>query len=464
MKSTWLLSLAAGAAMVLAADRASADPVTEWNEAYLNAIRASSGDSPAGIARRGAMVHGAIYDAINAFEQTRRGYAYTEAAPSGADRRSAIAAAARSVMLDVYGHQPTTVAAVEALYQAQISSVPAGAARESGIALGNTVANAYISSRAADLPLLNSTTYVQGNQPGDWRPSSPNFGGPVGPLHGNITPWTMSSGSQFRPPLPPALGSPAYAAAYNDVMAFGSASSAVRTAAQTEIAYFWACDRDGTYKPPGQLNDMARVVAEQQFTLQGLSGDARESAMARLLATVNFAMADAGIAAWDCKYNTPVDLWRPTEGIRLGDTDGNADTIGDAGWDPLSGVLTNGLTGYVPGFPAYVSGHATFGAAQAAVMRGFFGTDDVTFTLGTDDPLCVGVSRTFQSFTEAARENGRSRVYLGVHWQFDADAGYSTGTSVGDQAYGSLFQVPTPGAATVLGLGLITVGARRRRR
>jgi PAP2 superfamily len=122
------------------------------------------------------------------------------------------------------------------------------------------------------------------------------------------------------------------------------------------------------------------------------------------------------------RYDTDIDLWRPASAIREADTDGNPETIKDENWQPLS-INPMGKH-FSPPFPAYISGHATFGAAHSGVMRNFFGTDNITFTVGTDDPNAKCVKRTFNSFTAAALENGRSRVYLGVHYQWDADAAY----------------------------------------
>jgi hypothetical protein len=142
------------------------------------------------------------------------------------------------------------------------------------------------------------------------------------------------------------------------------------------------------------------------------------------------ALGDAGIVAWDAKYSTDLDLWRPETAIHLADMDGNPATDQDAAWEPLS-VDRNGKH-FTPPFPAYVSGHATFGATHAGIMRNFFGTDNVTFKLETEDPSAVNVKRAFNSFSSAALENGRSRIYLGVHYQWDADAGYISGTQLAD--------------------------------
>jgi hypothetical protein len=231
----------------------------------------------------------------------------------------------------------------------------------------------------------------------------------------------MISGSMFRPGGPAGytdmaalLASAEYGAILNEVKELGGRNSATRTAYETETAWFWANDRNGTYKPPGHLNHITGVIAAEQ----GLS----LSQTARLFALVNLAMADAGLVAWDVKYRTDIDLWRPITAIREAAGDGNAATAGDPEWEPLNP--------FTPPFPAYISGHATFSAAHAAILRGFFGRDDVTFTITSDDT--PGVFRTYHSFDAAARENGRSRIFLGVHFQFDADGGYQAGTALGE--------------------------------
>jgi hypothetical protein len=289
--------------------------------------------------------------------------------------------------------------------------------------MGTVVANTYMQSRAndgADAPM----SYTPGTNPGDWRPTG--SGSAVTPQWGNVRPFAMTSGSQFRPP-PPAgatsmaalLASSTYAAQLNEVKGLGSQNSTTRTADQTQIAFFWANDLNGTYKPPGQLFDHTQALSRAK----ALS----KLANIKLFALVAFSMADAAIAAWDTKYNTDIDLWRPETAIKLADQDGNPATTRDLDWTPLPG--------FSPAFPAYVSGHATFAGAWASVMRFWFGTDNVTFTGGTNDPgVPVGTTRTFTSFTAAAAENARSRIYLGVHYQFDADNGVATGTKVGDNA------------------------------
>jgi hypothetical protein len=227
----------------------------------------------------------------------------------------------------------------------------------------------------------------------------------------------------------------------NEVQTKGEVNSE-RTEDETEIAFFWANDLDQTYKPPGHLFDITRIVAEQQR----ITDDMVETA--RLFALVGMALADAAVVSWHAKYLFPgnnrfegdlLRLWRPESAIHEAGNDGNDGTTPDASWQPLS-VMRDDVTHFSPNFPAYTSGHATFGAAHAAAMKTVLGDDNITFTATTDDPHAKDVSRTFKSFTAAALENGRSRVYLGVHYQWDADGGFESGSRVGEDVAGSLLR------------------------
>jgi len=183
-----------------------------------------------------------------------------------------------------------------------------------------------------------------------------------------------------------------------------------RTPEQTTIAQFWA-DGVGTETPPGHWNQIAEDVARARGTTLVQN--------ARLFALLDLALADAAIVAWDCKY--VFNYWRPVTAIRNADTDGNPDTSQDATWTPL--LVT-------PNFPSYTSGHSTFSSAGAAVLGNFFGTDNVSFTTGSD--FLPGVRRTFPSFSAAAVEAGQSRIYGGIHFQFDNQDGLTSGHELGD--------------------------------
>jgi len=367
-----------------------------------------------------------MFDAANSIDRLYEPYLNFVPCPPGTSMEAAIATAAHQAMSELYA-SPSLHRQFDALYASQLAALRDGRAKDAGIALGKACAGACAAARAND-GADDFVTYVPGSIPGDWIPTPPNFSAPASPHWPNVTPWCMTSGDQFRPTSGPygyntaaeLLASPQYAADYEDVRTSGALDSVTRTADQTQLAIFWANDKDGTFKPPGQLFHITQVIAQGQ-------GNSL-LANARLFALVALGMADAGIAAWDCKYSTDIDLWRPITAIRAGDADGNPATVADLGWEGLS--YSPMLTIYTPPFPAWISGHATFGASHAAVVRHFYGTDAISFTATSDDT--PGYYRSFTSLREAALENARSRIYLGVHFQMDADGGNQVGTAVGD--------------------------------
>lgn len=401
---------------------ARADVITDWNTVWLDCVRATGG-GPGPISRAGAVVHVAMYDAVNAIDGNHQAWLLDRRVPSSWPIEAAAAQAAHDALLNFYPGQSVLIE--DALAQS-LAPIPASVSVKPARQLGRLAALKAIHDRKKDGSEATDP-FPSSNIPGVWRPTPPDYSAAIGPVWGHVRPFTMESGDQFRPLGPfgystmaEVLASAEYAAVVNEVKDLGSLTSASRSAEQTDIAFFWANDVNGSYKPPGHLNVIAQVLSEQQ----GLSTPER----ARLFALLNIALAEAGIVAWDCKYQSGISLWRPISAVREADTDGNPATSPDPGWEPLNP--------FSPPFPAYVSGHATFSAAAAAIFRNYFGTDNITHTLGTDDPFYSGSpTRTFHSFTEAALENGRSRIYLGVHFQCDADEGYSCGTHLGNYVF-----------------------------
>jgi membrane-associated phospholipid phosphatase len=232
----------------------------------------------------------------------------------------------------------------------------------------------------------------------------------VAPQWGSVTPFCIPSDSAFRPPPPPALTSADYTAAFNEVKSLGAANSTTRTAEQSQIARFWY-GAAGTYTATGYWNQIAQEVAQRR-------GDSLVQD-ARLFALLNLAQADAYFAVWDAKYT--YNFWRPVTAIRAADTDGNPDTAADPAWTPF--LVT-------PAHPSYSSGHSGISGAAAAVLAAFFGTDAIPFSFSSDG--LPGVTRSYAGFSAAAQEVSDSRVYAGIHWRFDVQAGQVMGNEVGD--------------------------------
>jgi membrane-associated phospholipid phosphatase len=413
------------------------DVVLDWNAVHLTAIRDYTvfsqvpysnrivHTSPPLAARNLAMVQAAIYDAVNAAEGLGRPYRFTGSAPAGTSPVAAAATAAWQVLKVLYP-RPEQSALFDAALAESLATVPDGPGKEAGRVLGQQIAADMLAWRATDGSRATST-YLPGTDPGDWRPTLPDFIPPNLPQWPGVTPFGVADVSAFRPPPPPALDSPEYAGAVNEVMAVGRFDSSARTAEQTAIALFWG-DGPGTATPPGHWNRIARDIV--------LARDLSLAETARVLAALNVALADAGIASWDAKYH--YDLWRPVDAVRRAAEDGNPATEADPAWAPLLKT---------PPFPSYTSGHSTFSGSAAAVLTRAFGAD-VGFTSRTDGldgftqrPLGAAAitTRSFDSFAQAAHEASLSRVYGGIHYSFDGTAGLAVGGAVGEVAAARFF-------------------------
>src|SRR5262249_49824666 len=381
----------------------SADVVLEWNQVLLDTLKADR-LLPLYFAREAAIVHAAVYDAVNAIDRSYTPLFADVRAPGGASLEAAAAQAAHDTLVAL---SPAHRETLDAILAADLAGIPPGRARL-GIAVGQAVARQILAWRSTDGSALHGDYHLV-DEPGHWQPTPPLFADPVAPQWGQVIPFSIPSGSEFRPPPPPALPSAEYTAAFEEVEDFGAANSTKRTPEQTAIAQFWY-GTAGTYTSVGYWNQIAREVAERR-------GDSMVQ-NARLFALLNVAQADAFIAVWDAKYT--YDFWRPVTAIRAADTDGNPDTAAEATWTSFKGT---------PPFPSYVSGHSGHSAAAAAVLAAYFETDDVPFTLTTDS--LPGVRRSFESFSEAVHEVSDSRVYAGIHWRFDVTAGEALGAEVG---------------------------------
>lgn len=295
--------------------------------------------------------------------------------------------------------------------------------------------------------------YVASDQPGVWR-SDPitNSDVALGAKWGKVLPFVLASPEQFRVPPPPAMESEEYAAAYEEVRRLGGdgvTTPTERTEEQKFIGIYWAYDGTPSLcAPPRMYNQIVTTISKQ------MGSNAMETA--RLLALVNVAMADAGIAIWESKFH--YQFWRPVTAIRESDPgtgpsgagDGNPATQGDPNFVPLGAPASN-LAGpnFTPPFPSYPSGHAGFGGSLFQTLRRFYGTDDIEFTFVSDEYNGVTLDnegavrvlhpRSFKSLSQAEEENGQSRIYLGIHWSFDKSEGITQGQQIADYVFDSIY-------------------------
>ena len=409
---------------------------------------------PGRASRALAIVHIAIFDSVNAILGGYQSYSGIAPVKPPVSVDAAIAQAAHDTLVAMFPSQAPTFDSFLATDLVKISNKNE---RTNGVSLGQRAAAAILNLRTNDgaqiaEPRLG-VSYFTSDQPGHWR-QDPISVLPIalGVHWGECKTFVMQSGSQFRAPPPPAMTSAEYAAAYNEAKAFGGDgvhTPSARTPDQSFIGVFWAYDGTPSLCAPPRLYNQITVHIGDQMRL----GTAQ---FARLLALANTAMADAGIAIWESKYF--YDFWRPVTGIRESDPgfgptglgDGNASTTGDPTFTPMGAPASN-LTGpnFTPPFPSYPSGHGGFGGAIFQTLRRFFGTDNVAFTFVSDEFNGVTkdnagnvrpyMPRSFANFSQAEEENGQSRIYLGIHWQFDKTAAIAQGRNVANYVFDHAF-------------------------
>jgi hypothetical protein len=399
-----------------------------------------------------AIVHIAVFDAVNAATGTRfRSYGRLRPLREPAGLNVAIAQAAHDALVALW---PAQRPALDALLAEDLAEFGDGALKANGIALGKRAAAAVLALRANDgsaqADPVVGVGYIPGTGPGEWRPDPVSLV-PIalGATWGTVRPFVLRSASQFRLPPPPALTSARYTRAFDELRRLGGdglVTPTERTPDQTIAGIYWGYDGTPNLSAPPRLyNQIAVHIANQQGT-----GQRNAVHLARLLALVHTSMADAGIACWESKY--VYRFWRPIGAIREADTDGNPATTADASFTPLGAPASNIVPGvnFTPPFPAYASGHATFGSALFQTLRRFYGTDRIGFRFVSDEFNGITtdnqgnarprVERAFASLSAAEEENGQSRIYLGIHWEFDKTEGMRQGRRVADFVMGNAFQ------------------------
>jgi hypothetical protein len=412
--SVALRALTVCAFLLFGTAAAHCDPVLDWNVIALQTTAAAPFNPPLE-SRSLAIVHAAIFDAVNSITGEFHPYAVDLEVPDDASAEAAAVAAAHFALVEIYSAQKT---ALDAAYIASMAEIPDSPSKAQGIVIGETVAARILARRAND-GVANAivSPYTPGTQPGDWIPAPPALRPALDPGWGNVLPFFLREGSQFRPGPPPALTSAEYARDFNEIKEVGSANSGVRTPAQTELAKFWISTGPQIWNP----------AARQMAIAKGLT----LSQNARLFALLNMAGADAFIAAWDAKYR--YNQWRPITAIRAANSMTNPDTVADPAWTPL---LTT------PPFPDYIAGHTTFAGAAEKVLEHVFGTNPgiVMQLTSAAEP---GVVETYSTFDEIAAGVVEARVLAGIHWRTSSERGRRVGQQLGAFAV-RFFLTPNP--------------------
>ena len=409
-------ALVAGASAARADVQPDGDPALFWNQV----LSGGMAGSPATSTRGFAMVAVAIHEAVNATSGFPD-YRFVNVAASGGDTRAATAVAAYNLLT-----QLNPGVDYSAAYNAALGAVPNGAAKTQGMQTGAAIAQAVLNMRLND-----------GSAPISYQAPAPGVGvwvpgvGPIAaPQWGGVTPWVMNSPDQFRPAAP-VIGSPAYVAAYQELLALAAPGG--RTQAQIDAANMWAAPSAGGLGPWIKNG----VVAAEGANLSTIEN-------ARLFATLAVAAADATIGIFDAKYE--YEFWRPATAFA---------------WDGI------GFTPIIatPNHPSFVSGHSGQSMAAATILQAFLGDavgpNSICFT-------GAGMTHCFSSFTDAAIEASNSRVWGGIHWRFDTDAGLLLGSEVANYTLSTraFDAVPEPAtwAMMIMGFGLAGALLRRRSR
>jgi hypothetical protein len=379
--------------MAMPAPASAADPVMEWNDIARQMIVVPT-LTPVQQTRAMAIVHVAVHDAVSGITGRYARYHSTRVAPAEASAEAAAIGAAYHALNGIFGQSPT-------LDTAYTTSLAAHGIATSDVSLayGRLVAEDILMLRQDDGAAQAAFPYLPdgAGMPGVWGPMSdlPNAQALL-PGWGDVTPWVLRSGSQFRPDPPPALESGRYARDYNEVRQLGALTNATRTDEQSQIALFWRASPTALWNPL-----LRRAIESRGLDL---------SATARVAALFYLAAADASVACWDAKYF--YNFWRPEPAIVRGHEDGNQATEGDPAWRPF---LTT------PPHPEYLSGHTANSGAMASVLRAIFG-DSPGYIIEATSPQNVGFVRYWQTFSEGVQEVIDARVYSGIHFR-TADVG-----------------------------------------
>jgi hypothetical protein len=382
------------------------NPVVEWNKTLLAIVRTPKAQ-PASIhpTRSFAIMHAAIYDAVNSIDRMHKPYLVSLADISPrASQDAAADAAAHDVLVALY---PGFQSALDKEVQQLLSQIADNEDKNAGISVGETVAARILALRSNDGADAEPIPFVFDNVPGHYQSTPPNFPKQPQFTHwSHVTPFALERANQFRPGPPPALTSDAYSDAFNEVKSVGVSNGSAATADQALTGRFWNGAIQNYWNEIAQTATLAHHLTTAQS--------------ARLFTLLNLAFADSVIAFYDAKYT--YNFWRPVTAVRAGDIVGNPETIGDPNWLPEVGNTTPD--------PSYPGAHAVISAAAETVLASFFHKRKFNFDVTSE--VLPGVTRSFTSFSSADEEATLSRIFAGVHFRFDLTTGQRLGREVAD--------------------------------
>jgi hypothetical protein len=369
-----------------------ANVITDWDEKGV--ALASPG---ANGVREMAILHLAMFDAVNGIDRHYRPYLVESAAPDSLSEDAAAATAGGTVLASLH---PEKAAEIKSALAAYLQAIPAGPAKTDGMKFGELVAEKILAARAND-GVNAPDTYRPKTKPGAYVPTAMM----VGSSWPNMTPFALAKPSQFRPPPPVALESKEWAADYNEIKDYGAKNSTKRSSEQTETARFWLIVGPPAYHP----------LARQLVLARGMS----VVDSARVMALFSVAICDSYVAVFDAKYH--YEFWRPITAIRNGEFDGNPATAPEASWQPID---------VTPMHPEYPCAHCINSGAAVAVLESVLGSADipeVTMTSAT----APGVVHRWTNLEAFADEVARARIWAGFHYRFSTRVGSDMGHKVG---------------------------------
>jgi hypothetical protein len=396
--------IAAIALLTVACGTTQADEIQDWNAIMLTT---TTGLNPLVQQRFATITHLAMFEAVNAIVGRYDPYLGTVTAPDGASPKAAAVAAAHRVLSTYF---PTAASTLDAARTASLAAIPDGQAETDGIAVGEGAAAAMIAERANDGsdPL---TFYMPTSaEPGEWQltPGCPAGGG-VTYNWKNVKPFAIEKAEEYRAVPPPLLTGKRYTKAFIEVKKVGELNSPFRPQDRTDVARFYAVA-------------FGIEVWSQVFTQVGTAEGWSLSRNAKAFALMTMAMNDAFIATFDTKYNYV--FWRPITAIHNADVDRNPWTVRDATWQPLIPI---------PCHPSYLSAHASNSGAGRWIAEHLIG--DGPHNIVLTDPAIPDVTLYYTEFKQITDDVDDARVYGGIHFRFDQEAGGLQGKRVANYVF-----------------------------